>query len=945
MMLSRVGLVYLVGICLYASLTHVQVLAYADHHDDPVDNNGNNLDNDGVTTHHGECLSEVSSSEDLDAALGRFESWLHEKGATVNPAVRVGSSAGRGHGVLVQQQAENSLREGTTVLDIPLRSVLSREVINSFDAKDRNAAGLVLANAKGLDNDKHLIAAFIAVHSVLGERSDWAPYLAVLPQFDHRDIISGWQMDQAALEALQDPMLANTMRRFREDIGRVWDSVRNVAIRSLRAQLAQLAGLEDVQSAALEAMLSLERYEWAMALVDSRALMFNSKAYLVPFADMFNYSPHPLPRRSNRGAFFLNHHVKGTNSLKVKADRETRPGDELVMDYGDNPSFIYLQHHGFVPKHNPFDCLLLFPTAIPPAGSPQRTLLENLRLLQPNLFVCVRWSSALSELTASSLLYFERAASLSKSQASQCLADLESGRANDFKQIAHRCLANARLDPKATMLRLLEGRSRALGATSASQDHALLQSETNRGVRLALSYRIAQKHLLADVLAFVRDGVAPEFADLQSFEVPGVSQAGRLLDSELKSNAQKLKRLWSAEKEMTLESKVARLNAWAEQMMFPVCKIKAAVVPDFRVGTIATSTVAAEEPYLVVPPHASMDLGTAARSRVFPWLQHIADSGRTDELHELIFFLIFERFVMGPLSNWWSYISLLPDSSEMLMPLFYNQEEIGLLSGHWIKDLVLANQHKAKQSFKAVSGFLSRTFSAAAKTALPQAFAAALTEENYLWAHAILDSRSIWWAGSRHLVPMLDMVNCKSGLDRVHKTVDGDSGAVTKAPNAVTQGDQLFEDYGQPNHIYFLFHGFSLQGNGAFDCFKINLDVQVLSDMQRAVIQRYRHEKQLTQQHGLQPNEFCLRAPLDSSEANGDLFAGLNAEGNKMRRDQQLAAVQKELRAKLASFPSTIEQDVEHLDALLLQPGKEKASNALRFLITEKRLLQSLLHA
>ena len=39
----------------------------------------------------------------------------------------------------------------------------------------------------------------------------------------------------------------------------------------------------------------------------------------------------------------------------------------------------------------------------------------------------------------------------------------------------------------------------------------------------------------------------------------------------------------------------------------------------------------------------------------------------------------------------------------------------------------------------------------------------AFSEENYFWAHATLDSRSIWWARERHLVPLLDLINCGEG--------------------------------------------------------------------------------------------------------------------------------------------------------------------------------------
>lgn len=35
-------------------------------------------------------------------------------------------------------------------------------------------------------------------------------------------------------------------------------------------------------------------------------------------------------------------------------------------------------------------------------------------------------------------------------------------------------------------------------------------------------------------------------------------------------------------------------------------------------------------------------------------------------------------------------------------------------------------------------------------------------------------------------------------------------------------GEQVFENYGQPNHIYFLYHGFSIQNN-SHDCVHWNL--------------------------------------------------------------------------------------------------------------------------
>merc|ERR1712216_465998 len=74
-------------------------------------------------------------------------------------------------------------------------------------------------------------------------------------------------------------------------------------------------------------------------------------------------------------------------------------------------------------------------------------------------------------------------------------------------------------------------------------------------------------------------------------------------------------------------------------------------------------------------------------------------------------------------------------------------------------------------------------------------------------------------------VPMLDFVNCQAAQPntnnkylRVRSTnADKYGFALTRSPYAFKAGDQLFENYGQPNHLYFLHHGFSMENN-PHDC-------------------------------------------------------------------------------------------------------------------------------
>jgi len=102
--------------------------------------------------------------------------------------------------------------------------------------------------------------------------------------------------------------------------------------------------------------------------------------------------------------------------------------------------------------------------------------------------------------------------------------------------------------------------------------------------------------------------------------------------------------------------------------------------------------------------------------------------------------------------------------------------------------------------------------------------AAAFSLERYEWAWAILESRSIWWKEAnqptRHLVPMLDFVNCKElekGMQPHPTYLDKDGKSKTRASLDFAKGDEVIDFYGHANHVYFLYHGFVLEQNSV-DC-------------------------------------------------------------------------------------------------------------------------------
>jgi len=102
--------------------------------------------------------------------------------------------------------------------------------------------------------------------------------------------------------------------------------------------------------------------------------------------------------------------------------------------------------------------------------------------------------------------------------------------------------------------------------------------------------------------------------------------------------------------------------------------------------------------------------------------------------------------------------------------------------------------------------------------------------DNYLWAYAMVDSRSIWWNGKRHLVPLLDLVNCaelknaRGNYTSPHQTSLSVDNAITKATKSFKKGDQVFENYGQANHVYFTYHGFVMNDN-SHDCALVDMGI------------------------------------------------------------------------------------------------------------------------
>lgn len=397
-------------------------------------------------------------------------------------------------------------------------------------------------------------------------------------------------------------------------------------------------------------------------------------------------------------------------------------------------------------------------------------------------------------------------------------------------------------------------------STSVAEDNALLlETTTPPAQRLAIRYRRSQKRLL--------DSFTAHECECQP-----------------------------------LEKRVADFNQWATAQGWPALKVEAAILSSHggRLGAVATDTIVKNEPYLAVPEKACLR-ATLARETM--------PVDRFDDFHALLFLLLRE-VARGKQSEWAPYIALLPDvqgvqdslkfdrpleaSQRRDAPLLWDDSERRRLRTSALADAVLEYNRTVDAAWRSTLDAFRAT---------PQLQAvfgtdAVVSWPIYRWAVQTLDSRSIWWNGARHLVPMLDLVNAASTDELpadapVHRTHLVGGAAVTRAATHFEAGDQVVEDYGQPNHILFLYHGFVLPVN-KHDCLRVHVKNAVFC-LKPGAPPNPRFFAHLARAHGLELPQKTVGLPLLLA-LQDDLQARIGDDDNNIN-----APPEEEVRALLAA--------------------------------------------
>jgi hypothetical protein len=155
--------------------------------------------------------------------------------------------------------------------------------------------------------------------------------------------------------------------------------------------------------------------------------------------------------------------------------------------------------------------------------------------------------------------------------------------------------------------------------------------------------------------------------------------------------------------------------------------------------------------------------------------------------------------------------------------------------------------------------------------------------------------------------------------------------AVTKGAWDFKKGEQLFEPYGQPNHIYFAYHGFLLDHN-AHDCVSLNLAVSK-NHPKRVEIQK---ELKMAR---VRSTSFCVSTSKITTSLLEYMRIAFGGGATRTLQRERLGALCEE---RLGKYPTTIEEDIS-----LIQKGNVnyKIMTAIKFRLSEKKILREVADA
>eukprot|EP01040_Poterioochromonas_malhamensis_P003213 gene3213-3425_t len=723
----------------------------------------------------------IASQVDEKGKIDAFTKWFEKNQGVLN-GIEVYNFREMGNGF----RATSSIQENDLVLKVPNHLILTIENMKDHPSQ---IIRWFYQYFHSISSEQAIIM-WLLYEKNLGILSSFYEYIQILPE----KVPSLIYFSDDEVQELQDSWFAEETLAYQREVQTNYQQF----LEALRQMLVEKSNdislivkqvfLPPARSSAadgfsvetLQAKFTFDDYLWALSILNSRALRFHGEIHLIPMADIFNYEKHHQPRQQDNGNFFLQHHRLDpkTRSISIYADRNIETvGEQLFEDYGDNTNQIYLTYHGFVPHFlNPFHCVNFHFQYY------WKYLLKNLQSSSSNLFTDLK---DINEDT------FSRKIDLRQPENQRVIESVLKGllskeRLELFEllqfpltSLSSFCLKQ---DGKIPRQYLVVFSILALSDKQLQTCQSVVKEQIVEAQKSSSSNRKRMNWLKiyeACSLNTVQDFYDKEISDSYTAIASGIKKADvdksthtHTHEPEKKVKAQETSApSSSSSNNLLLADKIDRFNEWFTAHHPAPSKIKAQLFNNhYRVGTVVTAKkITKEELYLGVPVDIIL---SAEKAFHMPGIQSLVLSlyqkyGRNDEFHELIFFLIYEALMQGEKSQFSPYLSLLPQVEDMRknLPVFWDKETLHqrLLPSHLLVDILNYQQRIQRrfqflQNITEISSFFKVPVSLNGDSSERLNY---FTYDNYLWATAILDSRSIWWDGKRHLVPMLDFINCE----------------------------------------------------------------------------------------------------------------------------------------------------------------------------------------
>jgi hypothetical protein len=357
-------------------------------------------------------------------------------------------------------------------------------------------------------------------------------------------------------------------------------------------------------------------------------------------------------------------------------------------------------HHGFLPYTNPFRCTTLVAPEITSLDDETKNFLGSLTFKKSPSVCMPADVKATIEKNKALVVYFASLV-MTSNERDECSYSITANTVDEktnWRQVFSECgfqdagaFLAKNLAEGSTVPQLEENSlgNRVLAEvrqwvlaytlespTTVSEDESILmglQSGEQHSIavqrkQLAVSYRLAMKTHLQNI----KKAFATPILEKPTVVQASIDDAGQVIADareEADSSAHKsesssvtndpglesephssMNATGDADIEAGLEQQIDAFNVWYNtHAPREGNKLTAAVIPGFRIGTLASEPITAEEIYVTVPQSIIMDSDTALRGQnaLGDFLRALhAKYERRDDQHELLFSLLYERTVL-----------------------------------------------------------------------------------------------------------------------------------------------------------------------------------------------------------------------------------------------------------------------------------------------------------